>query len=352
MKNIYSEMISIFHKRNMFKKIEWTHAQQEEFDLFWKRNYKRIPNYWHRLYQNTNGTFNIRYFPEYLFTTELEWRINPKDYCTALCDKNLLVSLFGDIKDLHIPHTILSCSNGVYQDDRQKPISFEKAVGATASVGRCIIKPTTNTGSGRQIRLLELYNGMDELSGESADSIIHSYGNNFVMQEAIVPCLSLSNLSPHSVSTIRLISYYANNEFHVAPLTMRIGTGLSHVDNIHAGGLVVCLGHDGKLGKTAYRLGYGDLADPFLTHPDSKIKFEDVLIPNTPKMIQMAKMMHSRIPQLGILSWDYTVDSDNSITLLEVNTRDQSVWFPQMASGEAIFGDNTEYFCWRIKHQK
>lgn len=36
-----------------------------------------------------------------------------------------------------------------------------------------------------------------------------------------------------------------------------------------------------------------------------------------------------------------TVDEEGKIVLIEVNTQSQTIWFPQMASGEPAFGDNT-----------
>lgn len=46
-------------------------------------------------------------------------------------------------------------------------------------------------------------------------------------------------------------------------------------------------------------------------------------------------------PQLGIISWDLTVDQNGEIVLIEANTRGQGIWISQMAHGCAPFGENT-----------
>ena len=194
-----------------------------------------------------------------------------------------------------------------------------------------------------------MQNGIDTRSGKNAEKIIEEYGRNFVIQEIIKPCDELHKLSPNCLSTMRVMTYITDNGVHTCPIALRVGTGNSDIDNIHAGGLVVAVEDDGKLGKYAYRLGYGDKAERFTKHPDSGVIFENYQLPMVPEIRNLAMKMHSRIPQCGILSWDFTIDSDNRVTLIELNTRDQSVWFPQMVSGKSLFGENTEYFLERLK---
>ena len=59
------------------------------------------------------------------------------------------------------------------------------------------------------------------------------------------------------------------------------------------------------------------------------------------QLIKTAKKLHLNAPQLGIISWDLTVDQNGVFVLIEANTRGQSIWFPQMANGMGAFGKNT-----------
>jgi hypothetical protein len=45
--------------------------------------------------------------------------------------------------------------------------------------------------------------------------------------------------------------------------------------------------------------------------------------------------------QFGFISWDVSIDEAGDPVLVEVNLKSQTVWFPQMASGEAMFGEDT-----------
>lgn len=39
---------------------------------------------------------------------------------------------------------------------------------------------------------------------------------------------------------------------------------------------------------------------------------------------------------------DVTLNNNNEVELLEINTRGGGSWLPQMANGEPLFGENTE----------
>ena len=59
------------------------------------------------------------------------------------------------------------------------------------------------------------------------------------------------------------------------------------------------------------------------------------------KEARLNELVHLNAPQLGIISWDLTVDQNGVFVLIEANTRGQSIWFPQMANGMGAFGKNT-----------
>lgn len=59
------------------------------------------------------------------------------------------------------------------------------------------------------------------------------------------------------------------------------------------------------------------------------------------RVIGLIKEKHGRMPHLGILSWDITLDENANPVIIEINTTGQSAWFCQMVNGEPLFGDNT-----------
>jgi hypothetical protein len=163
-------------------------------------------------------------------------------------------------------------------------------------------------------------------------------GNNLVVQERLVANEDYARLHKNSVNTIRVVSYILDGEIYTGPLAMRIGVGESFVDNSHAGGMSVALSDDGEL----YEEGYTENGKKFKQHPDSGVVFKGYKVPCTRDIINVAKRLHSKIPMLKFVSWDFMIDNDNRVVLIETNMISQSLWFPQYTHGMGIFGDNTD----------
>ena len=66
--------------------------------------------------------------------------------------------------------------------------------------------------------------------------------------------------------------------------------------------------------------------------------FKDVTVPAYDKVIRVVKEEASRLPQLGIIGWDFGVDKDGEPVFIELNI------FPgqNQRSGGPTFGDLTE----------
>ena len=126
----------------------------------------------------------------------------------------------------------------------------------------------------------------------------------------------------------------------VAPISLRIGGGGSEIDNIHSGGLSVAVSNDGKLAKKAYRLGYGNSFESFEKHPDTNVIFDDYELSFVERMISVSKELHMLTANIGVISWDLTVDDNDNIVIIEANFKGQSIWFPQMLSGKTFFGED------------
>lgn len=86
-----------------------------------------------------------------------------------------------------------------------------------------------------------------------------------------------------------------------------------------------------------------------MEHPDTHVKFYGYHIEGVPQMVDAAKRLHGRLPLLKVLSWDMAFNRDLQVIIIEVNTTGQSVWFPQMVTGDSIFGEYTEEMLELIK---
>lgn len=342
-----NEKNNISKKRNQINKVVLTDEQVNEIQSFFKKHYgRKISTDWHRLYQSYTGTYCKEYFPEYLFSTKLEPLLNPYPIAEFLGDKNLLHTLFKDI-DIHIPITYISRIKGNYQDRTGVFIRKDDAISVLSNLGKCIIKKTIDTSSGRDVQICDFKNGVDQKTNNLISDILNTFGLDFVVQEFINQHQSLSLLCSSSVNTFRVITYICNGQVYVSPLALRLGRDGADRDNIHYGGIVVGVNDNMCLKKTAF----SEYGESFEKHPDTHIIFKDYKLGdfNTCSISYIAKQLHQRIPHLGIISWDITIDSSGKFTIIEMNTTGQSAWFPQMVNGEPLFGDNTEYMLKLIK---
>ena len=342
-KTFVAEKCAIYRKKSLYKNVKWSSEQQKEFDDFWKENYgKKISNRWHRLYEAGNGIYRKDYMPEIIYSTKIQPKINNRNYCKVFSDKDLMPIFFNDrIQGVRTPKSYVSNSNGQFYDSQRHLITKEKTVELLENVGQAVIKPTVDSGSGKGVIIVDIQNGKNVRDNRTVEEILNSYKVNFVVQEKIKPCKSLMELYPHSINTLRVITYMLNDKVFVAPVSLRIGGGGGEVDNIHAGGFSISVSNNGELGKYAYKLGYGDSYKTFECHPDTKVKFEGYKLGFIERIIDAAKRLHELTANIGIISWDFTVDDNEEIILIETNLKGQSIWFPQILSGKSVFGENT-----------
>jgi hypothetical protein len=330
------EIYDINRKKNLYKDIQWTAKQKKDFDDYWvKISGKKIPDKWHKLYQAVSGKYNYKYVPEKLYTTKIEPTLNDYMYERVLANKALVEYMCAD-SDIVFPRTILVCDNGVLYNHERVIISREEAVRLVLeSKEDLVLKKTVGSSSGKDMFFYKAGEGDGGING-----MFKELGDNYIAQYKIVQHPVLAQFNPDSVNTLRVITYNTKTKTSHSPVSFRIGRANKFVDNIHAGGLVIGVKEDGTLRKNAYELGYGDKSVAYEKHPDTGIEFEGNEIPRFKDIVNAAERLHGRFLHVGVISWDFTVNSDNEIVLIEVNTWGQGTWFPQMISGEGLFGDD------------
>ena len=234
-----SEIEKLKKQKYLIKKINLTKDQNESIDNLWKKNYgKKISKVYHRLYTAYDNKFNEKYFPEMYFRMILLEKFNPipmKDYLT---DKMLTQYLFGDFPEKKVKtvkNIIYNCNKNYYC--QSGIITYHEAIKKLENIGEVIIKPTIDTNSGNNVRLINIQNGQDIISHENIEEILKKYKSNFTIQEKIKPHPTFSKLNPTSINTIRVNTYICDGKVYASPTTMRIGRYGKIVDNAHGGGL-------------------------------------------------------------------------------------------------------------------
>lgn len=336
----YGELKKIKDERRvvLLKKAVLSSEQYKKIDNFFLKYYgEKIPYDWHRLYKSYTGKFTEEYFPEILFSSIYEPKVNPEDYRYVLDDKLLLNVFCLDVNNVRTPKVFGVFCNGIYRDEKHMAMTRFEFLDRFSNVGEAVIKPTQDTSSGYGVYLVNLLEGTDQISGRSLEELINAYKGAYIIQEVIRPHEILKTLYPDSINTFRIITYLWDGVVNHCPLTLRMGQGGSYLDNAHAGGIFIGVSDEGLLADKAFT----EFQTVYDSHPDTGFIFENYHIPYVKDLIECAKRMHLNTPQLGIISWDLTIDEEGSFILIEVNTRGQAVWFPQMANGKAAFGKNT-----------
>ena len=343
MKFWLAEWKAIIVKHRLYKNVKWTKKEQKQFDDYWKNSYgKKIPNMWHKLYQASSGKFSVDYMPEYLYTTKIEPCMNDLFYSSVIEDKNF-VEILSYNSDCVVPETIVVCSNGMFYDSNRKLVTKKEALDLILHSKNIIFKPATGSSSGKGIKIFS------QVESENVEDIIGDFGKDYIAQKVIMQHPQFAKLNPSSVNTIRITTYIVNGKIYHMPLCLRIGRDGSSVDNIHAGGLVIGLNDDGELLSEGYQLGYGNSTKKFKRHPDSNVLFEGYKLPYIKDIIEAAYVLHGRYLHVGIISWDFTINSNNEVVFIEANIRGQSVWICQMIHGKGAFEGQTNKILQLIK---
>lgn len=323
---------------DIYNSITLTEEQLSQIDTLFTNHYGcKVPYVWHKHYTAFTGAFDTYYFPELLYIPEFEFYMNQEeDILNTLEDKNFVANILGG-SGVRSTKNIISCTRGVFRDSYNQLITKDIAISMLADAGRVFLKPTQNTSSGKGCFIADFQHGKDTLSQKNVSDIFESMGDDFAIQEIIICHDSIRKIYAESVNTFRVITYIWNDEICFMPTIMRIGQGGSHVDNAHAGGMFIAVSTDGFLHETAFT----EFKTTYTQHPDTGVVFKDYHIPNFEKILNAAKKLHSLMPQVGVVNWDFTIDQDGEPVFIEANTRYGGIWVIQMAHGKGPFGNRT-----------
>lgn len=122
MGQLHGEMKKINDPRrqNLIETVHLTKAEENKIDTLFVSTYgKKIKYDWHRLYQSFTGKFDENYFPEYLFSSVLEPKLNPMDYRYVLDDKLLLPLFCVGVEHVRTPRTYYSVCDGICFDEEK-----------------------------------------------------------------------------------------------------------------------------------------------------------------------------------------------------------------------------------------
>jgi hypothetical protein len=194
-----------------------------------------------------------------------------------------------------------------------------------------IIKPTLDSGGGKNIRFWKAEDGRDKL-----EAIVDGLGDNLTVQEVIKQHQVLNDLHKDSVNTIRLVTLIWKGQVHAVSSMLRMGVEGNRMDNGEVGGISAGILADGRLKDRAVRVD----GKVFKSHPGGAC-FEDCIIPNYPDLVETFKNAHMRMAHSKLISWDIAVGTNGQPILVEANLYCGGLKALQLNNGP-LFGDLTE----------
>lgn len=293
---------------------------------------------WIKTYTSISGKVSPLYIPEDIYYLEIEPRLNNYSLARSYSDKNFYERFFTESKDLFVT-SLIRRINGIYYDSDFNPLTEEKISSIIRLDEKHIIKPSIDSGGGKGVLVIEFNKGNNLNESHSLMSIFNSFSDNFVLQNFIRQNTFFSQFNLSSVNTIRLLTYRSvvNNEVSVIQGVLRIGKAGSHVDNQASGG--VACGFDLDTGKLNDYVSdkYGNVYASF-----NNIDLREIrIIPDLDTMKKIAKSIASGYDFFRLISFDFCVDEDNRIKIIELNTKNHEINFYQFNNGP-LFGKHTD----------
>lgn len=246
--------------------------------------------------------------------------LNDSSWFFLLDNKLCFHSYFAD-KPFATPRLLgYSFGSGVFVNTEVISVAdrtdFEGALRFLADMsttGQVFAKPTCGIGGG----------GTYRFSANTIPTILtvaynHLVSTDYIYEEAIVQHPGMSKIYPHSVNTLRIDTFRADDGA-VYPISalMRMGTGGHYADNASSGGCFVGVDMDsGMLKCYAYTLPkLGGLR--FREHPDTGVVFQGFEVPLFAEVVEFVCDVARFVPQ-RMVGWDVAVSTDGPI-LVEGN---------------------------------
>ncbi len=206
-----------------------------------------------------------------------------------------------------------------------------------------IAKPAgIDSGAGRAVTMVsgrDLFDCLEALSQKSKLLIVQPVflGHEF-----------FRSLNPSSLNTIRCMTLMEGGRPRLLSAVLRVGRQGSVTDNFGSGGIAIGVDDRGCLKDYAIDKNLR----PHRRHPDTGMSFAGLQIPHYRSMIDLCLEAHSGLRNLGVLSWDVTLSSENDPVIVEINCSNQSINIHQAVNPGALLPLSPYRLSWgeRMKH--
>lgn len=299
-----------------------------DYQPYFKQFGFKVSKAFSELYYRANGIRSDKYIPASLYFYYINPFLVNMNLSMAYVDKNAYSIHYPSVKQ---PRTILHNMSGRFYTEAMTEVSLEEAVKLLAAKDRFIVKPSIESGRGRDVKLV---NGGGILTIEQ---VLKDYESNYIIQEVVRQHPILGQLNETSLNTIRLYTYrvIGTGEYVLLGAAVRFGGKGAFRDNACTGGGYCKVFDDGTIDDKIHnhqRFGWGSLK--------TEKGIENLVIPNYDKVIETVLNLHKTIPYMDLIGWDIAVDEEGVPILIELNQYPDCE-FIQIFNGP-MFGDYTD----------
>lgn len=305
--------------------------QKKAVREFWKPYYK-VDTDWARYYTCITGKFSPQYIPNDLQYTKIDQYFNNRKLGYGFNDKNYYSLLFPGIKQ---PTTVVRKIGGLLFDEDYRQIDITTAESLLAKRKEVIVKPSQESGSGRNIHFYDTKSDADELR----NVLQGNDEKNLIVQDIVKQHYELSKMHPASLNTVRIYTIMLEDGVHVLNASLKMGANKSRIDNVSAdSGIIVGIKENGDLMECAYfDMTSGKTTD---RHPNGML-LSEIHVPAFDKMMEVVKKAAQYTGNFQLVGWDLSVDEAGDVVLIEANMRKGAIGPIQCMHGP-FFGDLTE----------
>lgn len=308
---------------------------------YWQQLKKKINTKWFEVYSFITGNDDIHFVPENIYFNIIEPKLNNRKLALAYADKNFYEIFYGNSEVF--PETIVRNIDGLFYDKQYKllEINDELLWDIWGKYEKILVKPSVDSGGGKKIQLFFRKDG-NFVNGESQkltlSYLIDKFSDNFIIQNYITQSNYLAQFNPTSVNTIRVFTYRSVKTDEVIPLhaVLRIGKKGNYVDDQNVGGVACYINENAILSKYATNI-YGE---KFFEY--NGIVFAEIeAVPKIKEIKDCASKLARKNIHSRVIGFDFTLDSQNNIKLIEINHLWTGINFFQM-NGYPVLGNYTD----------
>lgn len=301
--------------------------KKEYQDYYASVGFDNVPLNWVEYVYSVKNEFDVGYIPDPLYHKFIDPYFPFAKY--EIADKFLQPFVLQDITDY--PETIITNVGGTFFDSEQNILEIDEALKLLGNYNEFIVKPTVYNGAGLNVMLLKNTDSIKSL-------FLEKYKKDFIVQKKLEQSPYMAQFNESSVNTVRIFTMFRNGKVRMLSSYFRMGHPGSCVDNLtgHLDSYRVHVNEDGQLDPVAYNI----CSEPKNRTWKGKL-LSECRIEQFREMVEIAKKGQRRLAKHKFIAWDFAVDKNGKIVVIEYNFKLHPIIDYEITEGP-IFGDDLD----------